>query len=497
MFAGSDKKMYVANSLTKFDGPIVICPEGHINNTNGCIPCPPGTYLVKNKCEFCPLHHFQGREAQVMCHECAKNKGTSLRGSQHISNCKVMERVVMNSEDDPNLIYFVIAGGFIILLAIAFFAYFIWKRKKNNKIKKAKQEDLRLKRKQDLKLRQLQKSSMKRRSQRRSTNKRPVNFNNKSTNEQKKSLGQIEEPKTQISKGVKRIAPTVDDALAKTKEDVKKNVQNVPNEKIETISNVSDRTAATASDWNGSEAAESAIFTDYNSSDSASKLGSLPPKKQEKPLKSALKKPKSLKKKLQDVSDDEATVISATSLDRGQLQQLHKGAKSFTLDRNNPINMQRKQSVDDSSVGDLSRSSSIRSILKKDTRGERRNLNTLPARSASQRMTNPSHFQRIRPRGPMPHDLDYGSVYGSLRGPIPMVGGYVDDVYSPRGNHFDRNAPPYQRYWNPNMLPPEHLHSMQPRYRSLPRIRVPPPRYRQMGNRPQRFIPPRMRHPYY
>ena len=36
MFAGSDKKMYVANSLTKFDGPIVICPEGHINNTNGC-----------------------------------------------------------------------------------------------------------------------------------------------------------------------------------------------------------------------------------------------------------------------------------------------------------------------------------------------------------------------------------------------------------------------------------------------------------------------------
>ena len=69
--------------------------------------------------------------------------------------------------------------------------------------------------------------------------------------------------------------------------------------------------------------------------------------------------------------------------------------------------------------------------------GERRNLNTLPARSASQRMTNPSHFQRIRPRGPMPHDLDYGSVYGSLRGPIPMVGGYVDDVYSPRGNHCE------------------------------------------------------------
>ena len=32
--------------------------------------------------------------------------------------------------------------------------------------------------------------------------------------------------------------------------------------------------------------------------------------------------------------------------------------------------MQRKQSVDDSSVGDLSRSSSIRSILKKDTRGQ-------------------------------------------------------------------------------------------------------------------------------
>ena len=65
-----------------------------------------------------------------------------------VSIGKVMERVVMNSEDDPNLIYFVIAGGFIILLAIAFFAYFIWKRKKNNKIKKAKQEDLRLKRKQ-------------------------------------------------------------------------------------------------------------------------------------------------------------------------------------------------------------------------------------------------------------------------------------------------------------------------------------------------------------
>ena len=59
-----------------------------------------------------------------------------------------MERVVMDSEKNPNLIYFVIAGGFIILLAIAFFVYFVWKRKKNNKIKKQKIEDMRLKRKQ-------------------------------------------------------------------------------------------------------------------------------------------------------------------------------------------------------------------------------------------------------------------------------------------------------------------------------------------------------------
>ena len=59
-----------------------------------------------------------------------------------------MERVVMDSEKNPNLIYFVIAGGFIILLAIAFLVYFVWKRKKNNKIKKQKIEDMRLKRKQ-------------------------------------------------------------------------------------------------------------------------------------------------------------------------------------------------------------------------------------------------------------------------------------------------------------------------------------------------------------
>ena len=59
-----------------------------------------------------------------------------------------MERVVIDSEENPNLIYFVIAGGFIILLAIAFLVYFVWKRKKNNKIKKQKIEDMRLKRKQ-------------------------------------------------------------------------------------------------------------------------------------------------------------------------------------------------------------------------------------------------------------------------------------------------------------------------------------------------------------
>ena len=101
-------------------------------------------------------------------------------------------------------------------------------------------------------------------------------------------------------------------------------IRNAPIEKAESVSNASDKTAATSSDWNaggsvGSEAAESAIFTDYNSSDSASR--NLPPKKQEKPLKSALKKPKVVtsQKKL---SDDEATVISATSLDRGQLQQV-------------------------------------------------------------------------------------------------------------------------------------------------------------------------------
>ena len=59
-----------------------------------------------------------------------------------------MERVVIDSEENPNLIYFVIAGGFIVLLAIAFLVYFVWKRKKNNKIKKQKIEDMRLKRKQ-------------------------------------------------------------------------------------------------------------------------------------------------------------------------------------------------------------------------------------------------------------------------------------------------------------------------------------------------------------
>ena len=51
-------------------------------------PCPPGTYLSRNKCEFCPLHHYQGNSGQTSCYECVKDRGTTMRGSQHVSNCK-------------------------------------------------------------------------------------------------------------------------------------------------------------------------------------------------------------------------------------------------------------------------------------------------------------------------------------------------------------------------------------------------------------------------
>merc|ERR1739838_408062 len=154
---GVDMKMYSMAGTFQFREPEVICPEGSINSTSGCTPCPPGTYLSRNKCEFCPLHHYQGNSGQTSCYECVKDRGTTMRGSQHVSNCKVVRESVSKLGNNL-MLYLAIGGGAILLITLACVIFFFVRRTKNNKIKKQKKEEQRRRRQQEMEMKSMRRA---------------------------------------------------------------------------------------------------------------------------------------------------------------------------------------------------------------------------------------------------------------------------------------------------------------------------------------------------
>jgi len=184
-----------------------------------------------------------------------------------------------------------------------------------------------------------------------------------------------------------------------------------------------------------------------------------------------------------EILDDETTVVSVTSLNRAQMKQLQDKKQSNSFERN------KKAKTDD-----VSRSGSIRSILKK---SDSRQIPRYGSLNRNQ-MMNPAairysgSLRAVRPRGVVPCTVPMRQMgpprpmfpLGQRRpslGPHATIGGYMEDIYGPT------IGPRYSGYWNrPRDRRPSD-------FRQVPRYMMSNPSLNPQSS----LYLQRMRHPYY
>ncbi|XP_067687059.1 sushi, von Willebrand factor type A, EGF and pentraxin domain-containing protein 1-like [Haliotis asinina] len=68
-----------------------LCRNGFVKSrTSMCVPCPKGMYYHKEKCELCPLGHYQDITGSTECKKCPTGLTTPQKGSFSASQCKEM-----------------------------------------------------------------------------------------------------------------------------------------------------------------------------------------------------------------------------------------------------------------------------------------------------------------------------------------------------------------------------------------------------------------------
>ncbi|XP_077982993.1 uncharacterized protein LOC144437838 [Glandiceps talaboti] len=121
------------NSFQAYE-PVWTCFEGHVSTSDGCVPCPLGSYYdpTMNDCIFCPANEFQKEEAQLECEQCKDGKYTKGIGSFRESHCLAHE------DGFPYVIVIVIVVVAVVVIIIVIIVIIVIVMRRRQSIPKSK-----------------------------------------------------------------------------------------------------------------------------------------------------------------------------------------------------------------------------------------------------------------------------------------------------------------------------------------------------------------------
>ncbi|XP_077998234.1 uncharacterized protein LOC144451304 [Glandiceps talaboti] len=97
------------------------CFDGHISITDGCVPCPVGSYYDPsiNDCTFCDVNMYQDKEAKLSCITCPDNLVTEHIGSYKESHCIDKQDVEESSpKSRMSLSIGLVVGGVAVIVIV-------------------------------------------------------------------------------------------------------------------------------------------------------------------------------------------------------------------------------------------------------------------------------------------------------------------------------------------------------------------------------------------
>ncbi|XP_076810906.1 uncharacterized protein LOC143453455 [Clavelina lepadiformis] len=308
------KSNYTTNSVSEAQ---VVCSErsdgkrGFIATKEGCVPCPKGTYLVGEKCDFCPMDTYQNTTGQQFCQRCPGSLGTHIPGASDKSYCKVTKDMSSGSSG-VILIAVGVVGGVLVLVAVVIVVVFIRKRKRNNRYKK---EQERKRREQEARRRRHNQRKRARQGGRSEREKNKGRTTSRDSAESKSQQGNRSKDTPSSIPSTRSVTPVVT-VTPPPEDDARSGSSVAPS---------SSQGTRSVKSLGESTGPESAIFTD-GASDTVSVVSSEPP------LKSALKKRRNPPPPESVFDDDTSTVISASTITSAQLKRVDIKKRSTSLD---------------------------------------------------------------------------------------------------------------------------------------------------------------------
>ena len=84
----SGSTSHYVDQSAKHSQPHLACLQPqHARNGTQCMCCPPGAYLLNDRCKWCPLGKYQSASCQMSCTSCPANTTTKKEGAQSSSEC--------------------------------------------------------------------------------------------------------------------------------------------------------------------------------------------------------------------------------------------------------------------------------------------------------------------------------------------------------------------------------------------------------------------------